>query len=306
MRVVDARPPRRGQLVAGDLPRPLVGIDVHDDQLLGLGADPDPLADQLVRYRVDRITDARRSLGGRPCGSARSTTCAAPRQPVHVLVLLPEQHHRRLAGRAVRPRVDIGHELLARPLQRPPIRILLAEVVIGRDQIRLRDRDRRLRCRPCSAGPPARTSRSSARNGARPQRSSRCAPRSRTHARPSPSSRYPSTHTSEPRPRAAACGPARSPRSRSSYRATAPPPETATTPATRRTTPPASRPPPARRRSPTATTTPAAGSTAASAAVLLPPAALGLRDRPPRRAIRPLIPHRDQHPVRLIRPDLRA
>jgi hypothetical protein len=31
--------------MAGDLPRPLVGIDVHDDELLGLGADPDALAD---------------------------------------------------------------------------------------------------------------------------------------------------------------------------------------------------------------------------------------------------------------------
>jgi hypothetical protein len=56
-----------------------------------------------------------------------------------MLMLLAEQHHRRLARRAVRPRVDIGHELLARLLQRLPVRILLAEVVIGGNQIRFGD-----------------------------------------------------------------------------------------------------------------------------------------------------------------------
>ena len=40
--------------------------------------------------------------------------------------------------------------------------------------------------------------------------------------------------------------------------------------------------------------------------MLLPPATFRLRDRPPRRPIRPLIPHRHQNPVRLIRPNLRT
>ena len=53
---------------------------------------------------------------------------------------------------------------------------------------------------PCSAGPPARTSRSSARSGERPRRSAGCGPRSRTHDRPSPSSRCRSTHTSDSHP----------------------------------------------------------------------------------------------------------
>ena len=38
----------------------------------------------------------------------------------------------------------------------------------------------------------------------------------------------------------------------------------------------------------------------------LPPAALGLRDRPPHRPVRPLIAHRDQHPVHNISPDVCA
>jgi hypothetical protein len=42
------------------------------------------------------------------------------------------------------------------------------------------------------------------------------------------------------------------------------------------------------------------------APVPLPPAALGLRDRATRCALRPQIPHRDQRLVRLIRPDLPA
>jgi hypothetical protein len=106
------------------------------------------------------------------------------------IMLLAQQHQRRLAGRAMRARVDIGHELLTRLLQRPPVRILLAQVVIGQHQISLRHLDRGLAAALCSADQRAHTSRSSARNSARPQRSSRCAPRSRTHAQPSPSSRW--------------------------------------------------------------------------------------------------------------------
>ena len=40
--------------------------------------------------------------------------------------------------------------------------------------------------------------------------------------------------------------------------------------------------------------------------MLVPPTPLRLRDRPPRRAIRPLIPHRDQHPMHHISPHQRA
>ena len=105
---------------------------------------------------------------------------------------------------------------------------------------------------------------------------------------------------------AAASDPARSPPTAASCRATAPPPGTATTPATRRTTPSATRRPPARPHNPTAATTPAAGSTAVPPPVLVAPTALGLRDRPPRRAIRPLIAHRDQHPMHHISPHRRA
>jgi hypothetical protein len=49
-----------------------------------------------------------------------------------MLMLLREQYHRRPTRRAVRPRVDIAHELLAGVLQRLPVRIAVAEVVIGR------------------------------------------------------------------------------------------------------------------------------------------------------------------------------
>ena len=46
-----------------DLSRPLDLVDVHHHQLLALGADPHPLADQPVRHRVDRIPDRYRRLG---------------------------------------------------------------------------------------------------------------------------------------------------------------------------------------------------------------------------------------------------
>ena len=62
MLVADAGAARRGQRVPRDLPRPLRLIDVHDHELLALSANPHPLADQLVRDRVDRITQAHRCL----------------------------------------------------------------------------------------------------------------------------------------------------------------------------------------------------------------------------------------------------
>ena len=190
-----------------------------------------------------------------------------------MLVLLLERCHRWLAGRAMRPRVHIRHELRAGVLER---------------------------------GRRARRSESSVRNGARPQRSSRSAPRSRTRDRPSPSSCCRSTHTSARHPRHAACDPSRSLRWAASCRATAPPPETGSRQATRTTPPRAPRRPRARRRSPTTAQPRLRDPRPRPASMPVPPPPLGLSDRPARRPIRPRIPHRHQHPMHHISPHQRA
>ena len=82
----------------GDLPRPLQFIDVHRHELLTVGADPDSLADQRVRDRVDRITDPDRRLAVDLAGLPETQRVPQPRQPVQMLVLLLEQEHRRLAS----------------------------------------------------------------------------------------------------------------------------------------------------------------------------------------------------------------
>ena len=61
-----------------------------------------------------------------------------------MLMLLGEHLDRRPARDPVRAGVDLGHELLARRLQLREVLILVAQVVIGRDQIGLRDLHRRL------------------------------------------------------------------------------------------------------------------------------------------------------------------
>ena len=167
--VVDARPPRRCQLMAGNLLRPPQLIDVHHDQLLSLGADPESLADQLDAGPSRSHRRPRRLLGDRPFGSPEAQRVRHPRQPVQMLMLLLEQQQRRLAGGAVRTRVDMGDELWhASSSARQP------DTPRGGCDRLAPDRLSRSRpsprCRPCSAGPPARRSESSARSGARPQR----------------------------------------------------------------------------------------------------------------------------------------
>ena len=111
------RAARRRQTVARDLPRPLVPVDVHDHELLTVGADPDPLADQRVRNRVDRVPHRDGRLAVDLAGLPEAQRVRQAWQPVQMLVLLREQHHRRLTRRAMRPRIDVSHELLARLLE---------------------------------------------------------------------------------------------------------------------------------------------------------------------------------------------
>lgn len=87
MLVVDARASRRGQLMARDPPRPPIGVDVHDHELLALGADQDALADQRVRDRLDRIPHADGRLAVDLAGLSETQRVRQPWQPVHVLVL---------------------------------------------------------------------------------------------------------------------------------------------------------------------------------------------------------------------------
>ena len=125
-----------------------------------LSTDPHPLAHQLLRDRVDRVPDRH--------GRWRSTLRVCPKHSVcgnrgsrcMMLMLLREQVHRRPASRAVRPGVDIGHELLAR-------RFSDCQSGYSRGGCDRSGPDPPSRsspsphCHPWSAGPPARTSESS-------------------------------------------------------------------------------------------------------------------------------------------------
>ena len=223
-----------------------------------------------------------------------------------MLVLLLEQCHRRLAGRAMRPRVHIRHELRAGVLERLPVRILLAEVVIGWHQIRLRDLDRRLRTTlRLRIGRLARLDRQSVMardlNDRRvPHRDPAhmldrhrllvVGQRIRRHAihgtqRPIQADHHAGQrlvaqrhHHPKPRPR--------QPRAEQhrAHPGDLGPVAVIPLQPQPRLRDPRPRPPP----------------------VLVAPPALRSRDRPPRRAIRPLIPHRDQHPVHDISPHQRA
>lgn len=66
-----------------------------------------------------------------------------PREAVQTLVLLREARDGRLHRGAVRPRVDIDHPLLARRFELRPGLIGRPEVVIGGQQVGLRDPDGR-------------------------------------------------------------------------------------------------------------------------------------------------------------------
>ena len=125
-----------------DLTRAGRPIDMDHDQLLTGAACPHALIDQLVRHGVLRATDTDQRL-----------PVHLPRLPEHMVcgslgsrcnLSSSSQPEQRLERGAMRARVDIGHERLARRLELREARISRAEVVIGRDQIGLRDPHGRL------------------------------------------------------------------------------------------------------------------------------------------------------------------
>ncbi len=142
--IADRRAARCGQRVAGDLRRPAVGVHVDHDQLLTIDPRPDALVDQLVRHRVAGAPDRDHRLPVHLPRLPETHGVRHPRETVQPLVLSRQADHRRLLRRAVRPGVHIGHPLLARRLELRPRSVGRAEVVIGGQQIGLRDPDCRL------------------------------------------------------------------------------------------------------------------------------------------------------------------
>ena len=142
--LVDARPARRGQRVTGDLAWPIAAVGVNDDELGAVGSRPDALVDERARDGVERAANADRRLPGHLPGLAEADGVRHLGQPMQPLAFLGEHHRRRATGDPMLTRVDALTELHARPLERNEVLIAVAEVVVGRDQIGLRDPDRRL------------------------------------------------------------------------------------------------------------------------------------------------------------------
>ena len=78
-----------------------------------------------MRHRVDDVADRDRRLAADLARLPEAQRVRHRRHTVQMLILLRlgQQHHRRLTRGAMLARVDIGHELRAHRLQRPPIRV---------------------------------------------------------------------------------------------------------------------------------------------------------------------------------------
>ena len=170
VRVLDARAPRRRQPVARDLARP-VRADVDDDQLVAVGAGPDLLLDQRARDGVQRRADRDRRLLADLARLAEAHRVRDRRERMQPRKLLREHQLRRALRDPVNAAVHARAERAAGVLELREGRVVGAQVVIGRDQIGLRDPDRRLRAALASADRRARTSGSRTRSGARRRRS---------------------------------------------------------------------------------------------------------------------------------------
>jgi hypothetical protein len=142
--VVDARPAGGGQLVAGDLPRPVRAVGVDDDELGGVDARPHALVDEPAGDGVDRTTDRDRRLPANAAGLAEADRVRHRWQRVQPLPLLGEHHRRRPARDAMLARVDALAERGALAPQLAEVQLLAAQVVVGRDEICPSDPDRRL------------------------------------------------------------------------------------------------------------------------------------------------------------------